>query len=385
MIGYTSAEPLTTKENSKIDIQTSSFQANVAGKGISDEESSTLKDDLKKLREEIKNTSLQITQKINSDIDILKEKVNTKTDSCVQYANFVSTLILIVLAFIAITTVIYYFNLKSLKDDADKDLEKIHKGVERAEELIEEGNKIISFQRSIFRNFEEEANTLFENAGIPEHLIPTEVALSVHEPKKLTPDLEEKLKNIIISALAYKTISLKENSGLATVFIKIGNYFLLFENTCEKAQIFYEYAIKAHKTNYLANNSMGKVLMEQGKYDNALKYFDKAIESNDKYWAAYHNKGWTYDGLKKYDVALEEYEKAEQVARLPSEKETIYYNKACAYSKRNKPEDQKNAYDYLKKSIALEPKNKKVALGDADFDLLFKDTKYSHPAKELCK
>ena len=47
-----------------------------------------------------------------------------------------------------------------------------------------------------------------------------------------------------------------------------------------------------------------------GKYQEAIEYYDKAIEIDANFIDAQISKGWALDGLGKYKEAIEYYDKA---------------------------------------------------------------------------
>lgn len=55
------------------------------------------------------------------------------------------------------------------------------------------------------------------------------------------------------------------------------------------------------------------VYFGQEKYDEAIEYYTKAIEKNDKYAFAYHDRGSAYRMTKKYQLSLSDYRKAIQL------------------------------------------------------------------------
>jgi tetratricopeptide (TPR) repeat protein len=55
------------------------------------------------------------------------------------------------------------------------------------------------------------------------------------------------------------------------------------------------------------------VYFGQEKYDEAIDYYSKAINMNDKYTFAYHDRGSAYRMTKKYQLALADYRKAIQL------------------------------------------------------------------------
>lgn len=326
--------------------------------------------------------SSNITSNINrldNEIKYLKEEVNLKINSTIRWANSLLTVSSIFIGIITLILLVlgavYWFKFREIENEATKSVEEI-------KSIVEEGKRVISLQRQIFRDFEEEALQLFDEASIPEHVIPEVIVSLTDTPApKLSDEQEERIKDIITCALSYKTISLKENKNLAKVFIRIGNYYRL-TNDFVKAKIYYEYALKIDENNYIAYNSIGAVFIELKKYREAMKYFDKSIELNNKYWAPYNNEGWIYDEWEEYDKAIKEYNKAKELTSSDKSLQLVHYNCACAYAKKG---DYKNTYLHLKKAIGIWPENKRYALQDPDFRKLFGDKKYGEKAQQLCK
>lgn len=61
----------------------------------------------------------------------------------------------------------------------------------------------------------------------------------------------------------------------------------------------------------------GNVLYSQGKYDEAIKAYDKAIEINPQYSEAWNNKGNAFYAQGKYDEAVRAYDKAIEIDYPP--------------------------------------------------------------------
>jgi tetratricopeptide (TPR) repeat protein len=57
----------------------------------------------------------------------------------------------------------------------------------------------------------------------------------------------------------------------------------------------------------------GNALCGQGKYDEAISAYDKAIEINPQYVDAWNNKGLALDGQGKYDESIQAYGKAIEI------------------------------------------------------------------------
>lgn len=93
----------------------------------------------------------------------------------------------------------------------------------------------------------------------------------------------------------------------------------------------------------------GMFYYDQGKYDQAMTYFNKAIRANPDYDGAYAWRGRIYCRQNKFDLAISDLNKAIDINPLP-----------CYYSSRGRIYDKEKKYDlavkeYIK-AIALDPK-----------------------------
>jgi len=76
----------------------------------------------------------------------------------------------------------------------------------------------------------------------------------------------------------------------------------------------YGHAIRVTENNYLAHNNLGAVLMDAGKYDQAMRHFQKVLEIRPRYPIAHNNAGNLYALRKDYDRSVDHFRKAVQYA-----------------------------------------------------------------------
>ena len=112
-----------------------------------------------------------------------------------------------------------------------------------------------------------------------------------------------------------------------------------FQNISNEASVFYaenniEKALELFLTipedqrspqNWLL---LGNILQDQGKIDEALFMYQKAINVDNKFYKAYYNLGNLYLKEGKINMAIAEYKKA---IKIKPEYAYAHYNLACAY------------------------------------------------------
>ncbi|MEQ8192140.1 MAG: tetratricopeptide repeat protein, partial [Candidatus Eremiobacterota bacterium] len=104
-------------------------------------------------------------------------------------------------------------------------------------------------------------------------------------------------------------------------------------------------------------NTRGQVFIKLGKYKEAIKYFDKAIEINPKDVEAWNNKGYTFIKLGKYEEAIKCFDKAIEINPKDAE---AWNNKGHAFKEMCKYESI-NCFDkaikWCNKAIEINPKD----------------------------
>jgi len=83
----------------------------------------------------------------------------------------------------------------------------------------------------------------------------------------------------------------------------------------------------------LENYNRGYTLFGEGKYEEAIAEYNKAIEIDPSYAQAYNNRGDAYDNKGQYDLAIADYNKA---IELDPNRGLFYYNRGFAYSKKGR-------------------------------------------------
>lgn len=92
---------------------------------------------------------------------------------------------------------------------------------------------------------------------------------------------------------------------------------------------------------------IGNLLDEKGEKEQALFMYQKALNTDSKYYKAYYNIANIYLEQSKYNMAIENYKKAIKINKTNP---YVYYNLSCAYLKQGKNKEAKSA---LIKAVTL--------------------------------
>ena len=130
----------------------------------------------------------------------------------------------------------------------------------------------------------------------------------------------------------------------------------------EEAIDHYSKAINMRQDEAIFRCNRGNIYIKLGQYKRAIKDYNEAIRLKPDYTDAYSNRGLAFAGLGQYGRAIEDYN--ETIRRKPGYF-NAYYNKACAFSL------QKNvtlACDWLREAIRRGYNDWKHLQEDKDFD-----------------
>jgi tetratricopeptide (TPR) repeat protein len=111
----------------------------------------------------------------------------------------------------------------------------------------------------------------------------------------------------------------------------------------------FNHALRVTKNNYMAHNHMGIALQTEGKTEDALYHYNKAILINPCYPEAYNNRANIYASMGRYQNALEDFNKS---IRLNPEYANTYNSRGTVYTKLGQYQQALNDFS---KAIALYP------------------------------
>jgi tetratricopeptide (TPR) repeat protein len=102
---------------------------------------------------------------------------------------------------------------------------------------------------------------------------------------------------------------------------------------------------------FLTSYGKGVALLNSGKYNESIPYFDKALAINPKDFYALYNKGAALLNLQKYNESIPYFDKA--LAINPKDFYALY-NKGAALSKTGRYNE---SITYFDKALSIEPAN----------------------------
>ena len=125
----------------------------------------------------------------------------------------------------------------------------------------------------------------------------------------------------------------------------------------EEAIKSYDKAIEIDPNHEAAWYNKGVALGELGKHEESIKCYDRAIEIDPNHEAAWYNKGWNLGRLGKHEEAIKSYDKATEID--PNDEEA-WFGKGWNLSRLGKYEEAIKSYD---KAIEIKPNYKEAWFG----------------------
>jgi tetratricopeptide (TPR) repeat protein len=153
-------------------------------------------------------------------------------------------------------------------------------------------------------------------------------------------------------AAAFFRQALRDDPSSAEALYGLGSAYLNQEKTAEAKESFAG-ATKLHASypDTLPNawNNLGLLSAREGKTDEAIEYFQKALELNPSLFVALENLGNAYRQQKSWDKARDTLQKALVVNSADPE---ANYGLGMVFAQ---TDDTEHAYEYLRKAIELRP------------------------------
>lgn len=162
------------------------------------------------------------------------------------------------------------------------------------------------------------------------------------------PEMQEALQEMNKTEQQEEEQREKEKALTVSDYIRRGNR-ARDEGRQQNAMEEYSKAIELYPENAGAYIGRGNIYNDSGDSEKALEEYDKAIELDPDCEIAYNNRGNTYRRLDQLEKALEDYDKA---IELNPNYASAYYNRGIAYSDLRQHEKALENYD---KAIELDP------------------------------
>jgi len=131
-----------------------------------------------------------------------------------------------------------------------------------------------------------------------------------------------------------------ENSTKPMFYFNLArSYFGL--NDFENALVYYQKAVQLEKDYYEALINIGIIYAKQEKYKSAIEYYNRAIKVKSDSPTVYYNLAVLYRKNRENEQALEAYKKALSIKENYPE---IYYNKAIIFTEQGKLDEAEKSY-----------------------------------------
>lgn len=145
---------------------------------------------------------------------------------------------------------------------------------------------------------------------------------------------------VLMLAISFPSIARESYLKQSDALLEQGDY--------QQALQYYEKALKLDPKNARAWNNKGKALGWLGRDEEAIKSYEKAIELDPKYAPTWDNKGWALDRLDRDEEAIICFDKA--LGLDPKDAQT-WEGKAMSLGR------HEEAIKSYEKAIELDPKN----------------------------
>jgi len=167
---------------------------------------------------------------------------------------------------------------------------------------------------------------------------------------------------VILFILAAIVVCCVPVTAQSTGSLTITGDELVDQGKYAEAIVYYDQALALEPRNAVALCGKGVALNALGNYSEALTVLDQAIAISPSYAKAWYEKGNALNGLGRYDEAIVAYDKALEI--YPAYGYLAYYGKANALAGLGRYEEAIPLYD---KALSLEPRYAEpwVKKGDA--------------------
>ena len=145
-------------------------------------------------------------------------------------------------------------------------------------------------------------------------------------------------------------------------YVSLGYIYEKYKKSNAMATVCYEKALELDPSDEWALNNVGVMLQKEGKWKEALSYYEKAYEASKASGEAnswiLHNLAWAYCLCKNYNKAKVLYQQLvndEEYVR-----DSVYYDFGCVSYKMG---DYNRAMELFEKALSLCPDNRKFKRG----------------------
>lgn len=200
-------------------------------------------------------------------------------------------------------------------------------------------------------------------------IIPTSRQVAVVSEESVAPEIQQEIEELT----SQLEVLQEDNPELAFTtndYLKQGDALFLARRY-EEAIEYYDHAIQGQDDSYIAWVNRGRALRRLERYEEALTSYDRGIEFKVDYHIAWYGRGNSLKNLHRYNEAIYSYEKC---LEIQSDFDLAWYNKARCHSLQGNKDE---AIESLTEALNLNlERYRDIVEKEVDFQNLKEDERY---------
>lgn len=323
---------------------------------------------------------LRVEQEIRDRVQSEVDRAFVHTTTIVNILLFVMTLVPFFIGFLlwllygSVKTQIVLETKKQVREEVEKALEQeIMAELQIQTEAFKQQIEIL--RSEFLAQLSELQNLLVDTQSQKEQIFQELYQVTPSSIQEtVSPEIHQKIHDLTVQleALEYANPKLVLNTK---DYAKQGDAFY-FEGRYDDAVTFYDKALEIKPDYYEVLLNRGTALDKLRRYSEAIASYDQAIQIKPDKHEPWNNRGVALQGWKRYSEAIASYDEA---IRLKPDAPNAWYNRSCCYALQGKVA---LAVKSLRKAIQLAPNNKEYAKTEPNFEVIWEDEQFKQLISE---
>jgi len=323
---------------------------------------------------------LRVEQEIRDRVQSEVDRAFVHTTTIVNILLFVMTLVPFFIGFLlwllygSVKTQIVLETKKQVREEVEKALEQeIMAELQIQTEAFKQQIEIL--RSEFLAQLSELQNLLVDTQSQKEQIFQELYQVTPSSIQEtVSPEIHQKIHDLTVQleALEYANPKLVLNTK---DYAKQGDAFY-FEGRYDDAVTFYDKALEIKPDYYEVLLNRGTALDKLRRYSEAIASYDQAIQIKPDKHEPWNNRGVALQGWKRYSEAIASYDEA---IRLKPDAPNAWYNRSCCYALQGKVA---LAVKSLRKAIQLAPNNKEYAKTEPNLEAIWEDEQFKQLISE---